>query len=134
MQKQLRLACALLALFVPVNSLAAEVSSCPFCDHRVTLTAPDADCLEQRLPDYLQAGSDPMIVSVLNCGGRPVDRSRTENLPEIPAITDSGSAYHSTNGARHAYLLSRADALCLLAHLKIRSRNAQPFVFDSGTC
>ncbi len=120
--------------FLLVVSARAGERQCRFCDHEIRLSPADADCLERRMPEYLETRLDFVIVSTAECDRTLQDNTRIEDLPSIASGRIRAPSRMRVGVGKRAFLLSRFDARCLYRRLQARQNRTHEFETDLSSC
>lgn len=118
---------SILALSMPAN--AAGVGSCTTCTKDVAVSKAEVRCVLDRVTRQLSSSLDPVVVATNGCGSKISDGTRLE------AVRQGRQSSRKTNGqVREPYLLTKADAQCLVQRLKSADPKASQIRIDLRTC
>lgn len=123
-----------LAVIVLVVSCQIAAGQCTSCATEITLRKADWGCLQNKLEGYLNEPSDPVIVSLHNCGSRSPDELRA---PTMPPISPAGRATNSPQPRRIklVLILSKAQLACIRSRIAAIQRNpSDPVTFALREC
>jgi hypothetical protein len=110
-------------------SSVAEASTCATCAKEIELSKSEVQCVIDRVNKQLSSSLDPIVVATNGCGAAVRDGTRSE------AVRQSRQS-KKTNGSRAAtpYLLTKADAQCLVRKLKQADASVRELRIDLNTC
>lgn len=99
----------------------------------MTLDRRQVACLEQWLPAYLSEPTDPVIVSLLDCGQPQQAYPRDAHSDTVinPTIAEDGDK----DAAEKIHFLTKKQLECLSENLdRLKRTDAEPITFEFSRC
>lgn len=116
-----------MALVTSVSAAAA--TSCATCTREVALSKAEVQCVLERVTRQLSSSLDPVVVATNSCGAKIRDGTRLEAVRQgRPPSRKSGRR------PNEPYLLTKADAQCLVRKIRQADPKARELHFDLRTC
>lgn len=126
----LRTALALsLATVALVPEVVLAAASCATCSKEVALSRSEVQCVVDRVNKQLMNSLDPIVVATSGCKEKVKDGTRLEAVRQR-----GGPSSKDKSQGGGPYLLTKADARCLLVKLKSFDRKDKILRFDLRTC
>lgn len=114
-------------MLVPSSGFAA--GPCATCAKQVDLSKTEVKCVIERVTKQLSSSLDPVVVATNGCGKVIRDGTRSEAVRQ-----GRRSTLNSERKVDTPYLLTKADALCLIRKLKQADPKARELRIDLTTC